>query len=113
MASVRNFGASHTREASTRCQFSSCVLIYVHLTHLHRNATPRAFLFAFRTSFTRHYLYFIKMFWYFVGIAVISAIVILHRSKTVGESDSDSEWEAEPGQILNADVYNPFARFNS
>ncbi len=53
------------------------------------------------------------MFWYFVGIAVISAIVILHRSKTVGESDSDSEWEAEPGQILNADVYNPFARFNS
>ena len=59
------------------------------------------------------FLYFIKMFWYFVGIAVISAIVILHRSKTVGESDSDSEWEAEPGQILNADVYNPFARFNS
>ena len=99
MASECNFGASHAFEASSHGLSAS---------------PPSFFTFrGFLAPFTRHYLYFIKMFWYFVGIAVISAIVILHRSKTVGESDSDSEWEAEPGQILNADVYNPFARFNS
>ena len=101
MASERNSTSSHAFEATPKrgASVSSS------------GSSSFLGLLRFSASLTRHFLYLSKMLWYFVGLAVLSAIVILHRRKQVGESGSDDEWEAEPGQILNADVYNPFARF--